>query len=53
MFFKHFRDGKSAILTVYVDDIIITGDYSVEIGEIKTKLAHEFEIKDLGWNLQD
>ena len=48
MFYKYSRDSKKAILIVYVDDIIMTGDENVEIGEIKRKVAHEFEIKDLG-----
>ncbi|KAL7611051.1 hypothetical protein Lser_V15G12648 [Lactuca serriola] len=35
-------------MIVYVDDIIITRDYSEEIKELKFILGREFEIKDLG-----
>ena len=33
---------------MYVDDIVVTGNDTVEIGKLKTYLAKEFEIKDLG-----
>lgn len=48
MFFKHSREGKIAILIVYVDDIIMTGDDIVEISDLKRRLEAEFDIKDLG-----
>ncbi|CAN1791793.1 Retrovirus-related Pol polyprotein from transposon TNT 1-94, partial [Linum perenne] len=48
MFMKHGNEGRLAILIVYVDDIIITGDDIEEIRKLKLKLATEFEIKDLG-----
>ena len=48
MFFKHSSAGKIAILIVYVDDIILTGDDSAELERLKMVLACEFEIKDLG-----
>lgn len=38
---------KVAILIVYVDGIIVTRDYTEEIGYLKV-LAMKFEIKDLG-----
>jgi len=48
MFVKHSSTGKKAILIVYVDDIILTGDHDEEILKLKSFLAKEFEIKDLG-----
>ena len=48
MFLKTAKKGKRAILIVYVDDIILTGDYVEEISSLKKYLAQEFEIKDLG-----
>ena len=48
MFFKFSKEGKSAILIVYVDDIILTGDDSMELERLKKVLANDFEIKDLG-----
>lgn len=40
--------GKIVILIVYVDDIILTGDYYEKLVRLKRKLAEEFKIKDLG-----
>jgi hypothetical protein len=48
MFYKHSKEGRIAILIVYVDDIILTGDYHEELIQLKQRLANEFEIKDLG-----
>lgn len=48
MFIKHSLDGKRSILIVYVDDIILTGDWLDEITCLKDVLGREFEIKDLG-----
>lgn len=48
MFIKHSDDGKIAILIVYVDDIILTGDNVTKMDRLKKSLALEFEIKDLG-----
>ena len=47
LFVKSKPGGKMAILIVYVDDIILTGDDSEEILKLKRLLATEFEIKDL------
>ena len=48
MFYKHSKEGKVAILIVYVDDIILTSDDVVELERLKRKLANDFKIKDLG-----
>ena len=48
LYVKHSPGGKITILIVYVDDIILTGDYDEEIQRLKKVLAKEFEIKDLG-----
>jgi hypothetical protein len=48
LFVKRSLDGKLTILVVYVDDIILTGDDQVGRIHIKSKLAKEFEIKELG-----
>ncbi|XP_038875008.1 uncharacterized mitochondrial protein AtMg00810-like [Benincasa hispida] len=37
-----------AILIVYVDDIVISGDDASEIERLKKRMAEKFEIKDLG-----
>ena len=48
MFYKHSNEGKVAILIVYIDDIVLTGDDCNELEKLKGKLAEEFELKDLG-----
>lgn len=48
MFIKSASTGKKAIMIVYVDDIILTGDHVEELKHLKDVLAKEFEVKDLG-----
>ncbi|KAJ7981716.1 Retrovirus-related Pol polyprotein from transposon TNT 1-94 [Quillaja saponaria] len=48
LFIKHLSDSKNVILSVYVDDIILTGNNEDEIKQMKRYLAHVFKIKDLG-----
>jgi len=48
LFTKISCNGKIAVLIVYVDDIVLTGDDTVEMAGVKEKLAVDFEIKDLG-----
>ncbi|XP_070049840.1 uncharacterized mitochondrial protein AtMg00810-like [Nicotiana tomentosiformis] len=45
--FVRNQTGKLTLLIVYVDDIVMTVDDKEEMSRLK-KLAHEFEIKDLG-----
>ena len=47
LFVKHSPKGKIVILIMYVNDIILTGDYEEEISKLKGFLAKEFAIKDL------
>lgn len=48
LFSKHNSTGKCTILSVYVDDIVITGDDLENIAQLKSLLVAEFEVKDLG-----
>jgi hypothetical protein len=45
--FYEFYGEKLAILSLYVDDIIITWNYKMEIKKLKKHLAKEFEVKGL------
>ncbi|XP_073113603.1 uncharacterized protein [Elaeis guineensis] len=47
MMFFHHNKGKVAILIVYVDDIILTGDDLLELAHLKAQLTPSFEVKDL------
>jgi transposase InsO family protein len=47
MFFKR-DEGRIAILIIYVDDMIITGDDKAEIQRLELKLSKEFDMKNLG-----
>ena len=48
LFTKFSNDGKFFVLIVYVDDIVLMGDDTIEMTRVKEKLAVDFEIKDLG-----
>ncbi|KAA0051024.1 putative mitochondrial protein [Cucumis melo var. makuwa] len=39
---------KNCCLLVYFDDIVLSGDDTVEIIQLRKKMGDEFEIKDLG-----
>ncbi len=47
VFYCH-KGCHTTILAVYVDDMIITWDDSIEIARLKENLSKEFEVKDLG-----
>lgn len=46
--FVKAQDGRLAIVLVYVDDLIITGDDEKEIAQTKTNLSVRFQMKELG-----
>ena len=48
LFYKHNKDGKTTILVIYVDDIIITGSDTEERIFLEQTLMNEFAIKNLG-----
>ena len=48
LFYRHSSSKGVALLLVYVDDIIITGNDSTSITKLTTHLAIEFDIKHLG-----
>ncbi|KAL0303581.1 UNVERIFIED_CONTAM: Retrovirus-related Pol polyprotein from transposon RE1 [Sesamum radiatum] len=48
LFTKFSTGSKMAALIVYVGDIIVRGNDTEEMNQLKLKLAQEFEIKDLG-----
>ena len=48
LFVKKSTKGERSILIMYIDDIIVTGDYLEEMADLKKILVREFEIKDLG-----
>ena len=47
LFTKVFEAGMIAILIVYVDDIVLSGDDHVEIILLEKRMSDEFEIKGL------
>ena len=46
--FVKAQDEKLAIVLVYVDDLIITGDDDWEIQQTKANLSIRFQMKELG-----
>ncbi|KAL0556996.1 hypothetical protein IC582_005514 [Cucumis melo] len=47
LFTKVSKTGKIAVLIIYVDDIVLSGDDQAEINQLKQRMGNEFEIKDL------
>ena len=45
---KKDQEGNTSLISLYVDDLIITGNACELITEIKNQLSQEFEMKDLG-----
>lgn len=48
LYIKEDKGNNVASISVYVDDIILTGNACKLIEEIKIQLSHVFEMKDLG-----
>ncbi|KAL4034485.1 hypothetical protein IC575_003132 [Cucumis melo] len=48
LFTKVSKARKIAVLIVYVDDIVLSGNDTDEIVQLKKNMGFEFEIKDLG-----
>lgn len=47
-YFQRYDDGSFIILLLYVDDMLVAGPNIYKIIYLKTQLAREFEMKDLG-----
>jgi len=48
VFYKHTSLGKCLYQIVYVDDIVITGNDTARISQLKKHLCRHFQTKDLG-----
>ncbi|RDX80698.1 Copia protein, partial [Mucuna pruriens] len=48
VFYCHSSSHKCVYLVVYVDDIVITGNYDMKIFQLKQYLFNHFQTKDLG-----
>lgn len=47
-YFKRFGESDFITLLLYVDDMLVAGPDKGRVNELKTQLAREFEMKDLG-----
>ena len=48
IYIKLDRQGNVCLISLYVDDLIITGGAYQLVADIKSNLSHEFAMKDLG-----
>ena len=48
LFIKTGKEGKLLILSLYVDDLIFTGNDELMVSEFKSSMKHEFDMADLG-----
>lgn len=48
LFTKKGKEGRIIIVSVYVDDLIFTGDDEVMLSEFKSSMVKEFDMSDLG-----
>lgn len=48
LFTKRSKEGKIIIVSVYVDDLIFTGNCKIMMSEFKSSMLREFEMSDLG-----
>lgn len=48
LFVKVSKEGKILIVSIYVDDLIFTGDDEYMIEDFKNSMMNEFNISDLG-----
>src|SRR5215813_12907703 len=46
--YKHVIDGKVVFLVLYVNDILLIGNDVKILSDVKTRLANQFQMKDLG-----
>ncbi|XP_050368949.1 uncharacterized protein LOC126787056 [Argentina anserina] len=47
LFLKHQQEKVTALI-IYVDDMVVTGNDTIEVDRLQKQLATEFEMKDLG-----
>lgn len=48
LYFKRQADGKLIVISVYVDDLMITGEDPLAVQEVKNEMLKVFEMSDLG-----
>ena len=48
LYIKKDKEGNVCLISLYVDDLIITSGAYQQITDIKSHMSQEFEMKDLG-----